>query len=157
MPQLNTFWKFLKITLIKRYEQMLVKIIYLTSPNFVEHLKVIHNPYEFFRNLQKCPGALFKLLKPAVGPVCDLRNLRQGGFSQCNLLLPVATEVRSTSRAVATAPRWCPCRPAPPGDHPRSCPVCSASHSTCFPLLSPSRTPSRALPVPTVAALIAGV
>ena len=51
MLQLNTFWKLLKIILIKSYEQMLVKIIYLTSPIFVEHLKVTWGLYEFFWNL----------------------------------------------------------------------------------------------------------
>ena len=59
MLQLNTFWKLLKITLIKSYEPMLVKIIYLTSPNFVEHLKVIQNPYEFFLEFIKMPWCLF--------------------------------------------------------------------------------------------------
>ena len=36
MPQLNKFWNFLHFTLFKIYEQMLVKLIYLTSPIFVE-------------------------------------------------------------------------------------------------------------------------
>ena len=51
MLQINTFWKLLKFTLIKSYEQMLVKIIYLTSPIFVKHLKVKWGLYEFLWNL----------------------------------------------------------------------------------------------------------
>ena len=51
MLQINTFWKLLKFTLIKSYEQMLVKIIYLTSPIFVKHLKDKWGLYEFLWNL----------------------------------------------------------------------------------------------------------
>ena len=39
MPQLNTVWKLFQFTLFKDYEQMSVKINYLTSSIFVVVLK----------------------------------------------------------------------------------------------------------------------
>ena len=51
MLNLNTIWKLPKLLLIKGYEQTLAEIFYFTSPIFVEHLRVIQHPYEFFWNL----------------------------------------------------------------------------------------------------------
>ena len=69
MPQLNAFWKLLQFTLIKSYEQMLGKIIYLTSQIFVVVLKGNSSLHEFFWDFRKFPGALIKWFNPAAGLV----------------------------------------------------------------------------------------
>ena len=57
------------MTKSKPFEQMLPKTCYFGPPIFVEVLKVNSSLYEFFWDFRKCPGALFKWLKPAAGLV----------------------------------------------------------------------------------------
>ena len=91
MLQLNAFWKLLQFTLIKSYEQMLGKIIYLTSQFFVVVLNVNSSLYEFFWDFRKYPGAPNKLSKLFWEPVCFCFKLSRDLFANSFSLSLIST------------------------------------------------------------------
>ena len=60
---------------------MLPKTFYFGPPIFVAVLKVNSSLYEFSGIFIKCPGALFKWLKPAARLVCNLFKLSRDLFA----------------------------------------------------------------------------